>query len=216
MASVERKTSALRSQLSTRLRRASRMRQFRPVNKVSRFLFAFLVATSGGLADEAALPAKIRFNRDVRPILAENCFKCHGFDKKQREAERRLDTREGAVADNEGIIAIAPGNLTESDLHLRIHSLDKDERMPPPKSGKKLSARERAILDRWIEQGAEYRGALGLPASRHVRRCRSSRKAACRCEMRSTRLSRRASRNLGWHRRQKRIDSPSRVVSRSI
>lgn len=105
---------------------------------------------------EPPLPEKIEFNRDVRPILSENCFKCHGFDKKKREADRRLDTREGALAENDGIKAIVPGKLAESEVHLRIHSSDKDEAMPPVKSGKKLSERQKAILDKWIEQGAEY------------------------------------------------------------
>ena len=103
-----------------------------------------------------SIPDKIEFNRDVRPILSENCFKCHGFDEKKREAKRRIDTREGALADNEGVRAIVPGKLAESDVHTRIHSTDNDEHMPPPKSGKKLDDRQRAIIDKWIEQGAEY------------------------------------------------------------
>ena len=92
----------------------------------------------------------------MRPILSENCFKCHGFDPKKREAGRRIDTREGALAENEGVRAVVPGKLGESELHVRIRSTDADEQMPPPKSGKKLNDRQRAILDRWIEQGAEY------------------------------------------------------------
>ena len=107
-------------------------------------------------AEDAALPEKIEFNRDVRPILSDNCFKCHGPDKKHREADRRLDTREGALAENESVRAIVPGKLAESDAHVRLHSADADEQMPPPKSGKKLTARQIAILDRWIEQGADY------------------------------------------------------------
>lgn len=102
------------------------------------------------------MPERIEFNRDVQPILSDNCFKCHGFDKNHREGERRLDTRDGALADSEGVRAIVPGNLGESDAHLRIHSTDKDELMPPPKSGKKLTARQIAILDKWIERGAKY------------------------------------------------------------
>ncbi|MDQ3621385.1 MAG: DUF1549 domain-containing protein, partial [Verrucomicrobiota bacterium] len=119
-------------------------------------LIAAIAAPVLALAAEPPLPAKIEFNRDVRPILSENCFKCHGFDQKTREADRRLDTREGALADNDGFRAIVPGKLAESDLHLRIHSSDKDDQMPPPDSGKKLTPRQVAILDRWIEQGAEY------------------------------------------------------------
>ena len=115
-----------------------------------------LVLASASRAADLPLPQKIEFNRDVRPILSENCFKCHGFDEKKREAKRRIDTREGALAESEGVRAIVPGKLAESELHARIHSTDSDEQMPPPKSGKKLSDRQRAIIDRWIEQGAEY------------------------------------------------------------
>ncbi len=118
------------------------------------FIFPLLAAPL--LAAEQPLPEKIEFNRDVRPILSDTCFKCHGFDPKHREGGRRFDTRDGALAENEGVRAIVPGKLKESDAHLRLHSTDPDEQMPPPKSGKKLTARQIAILDRWIEQGAEY------------------------------------------------------------
>jgi hypothetical protein len=116
----------------------------------------FLSLAVSALAADLPLPAKIEFNRDVRPILSENCFKCHGFDPKHREGKRRIDTREGALADNDGVRAVVPGNLPESELHLRIHTKDKDDAMPPLDSGKKLDARQIAILDKWIEQGAEY------------------------------------------------------------
>ena len=125
------------------------------MNPIRRFIVAFLLTSIARAADRP-LPEKIEFNRDVRPILSENCFKCHGFDEKKREANRRIDTREGALAENDGVRAIVPGKLAESEVHARIHSTDKDEQMPPPKSGKKLDARQRAILDQWIGQGAEY------------------------------------------------------------
>ena len=104
---------------------------------------------------EPPIPEKIEFNRDVRPILSENCFKCHGFDKKHREADRRLDIREGALAETDGVKAIVPGNLAKSEAAVRIHSKDKDEVMPPPNSGKKLTPQQELIIDRWIQQGAE-------------------------------------------------------------
>ncbi|MGB8168226.1 MAG: PSD1 and planctomycete cytochrome C domain-containing protein [Chthoniobacteraceae bacterium] len=115
-----------------------------------------LVIVATAVAADLPLPAKIEFNRDVRPILSENCFKCHGFDKKHREGKRRLDTREGALEEIEDVRAVVPGRLQESEVHVRIHSTDKDEQMPPPDSGKNLNARQIAILDKWIEQGAEY------------------------------------------------------------
>src|SRR4051794_3760334 len=103
-----------------------------------------------------AAPEKIEFNRDVRPILSENCFKCHGPDAKERKGERRIDTAEGAIAEHENVRAIVPGNLEASELWLRINSDDPEEQMPPPKSGKHVSSAQKEILRRWIEQGAEY------------------------------------------------------------
>ena len=105
----------------------------------------------------SAAPAKIEFNRDVRPILSENCFACHGFDPKHREADLRLDTFEGATEDRDGSRGIVPGDLAKSDAWQRIISDDKDEVMPPPKSHKPpLNAKQREILKAWIEQGAKY------------------------------------------------------------
>ena len=104
-----------------------------------------------------AAQATVEFNRDVRPILSENCFACHGFDPKHREANLRLDTFDGATEDRGGSRGIVPGDLSKSDAWQRIISEDKDEVMPPPKSHKPpLTARQREILKAWIEQGAKY------------------------------------------------------------
>src|SRR5436190_16768703 len=119
-------------------------------------LIASSFASLALFAAEAPVPARIQYNRDVRPILADACFRCHGFDKNKREADRRLDTREGALAENEGIRAIVPGDLAKSDAWVRINSTDKDEVMPAAKANRQLSAREKEIIKRWIEQGAEY------------------------------------------------------------
>src|SRR5688500_15214603 len=102
-----------------------------PVSVRPRRIFALAClafATTGVIhaAPGEDIPDKIVFNRDVRPILSENCFHCHGFDAKERKGDRRLDTREGALADNEGFRAIVPGNLAESDAWVRIISDDKD------------------------------------------------------------------------------------------
>lgn len=126
-----------------------------------RFLVSFYLLLAARCAEsvaaeDAVLSEKIDFNRDVRPILSENCFKCHGFDPKTRDSGRRLDTRDGVLAEKDGVRAIVPGKLAESDVSVRIHSTDKDEQMPPPKSGKKLTPRQIAVLDRWIEEGAPY------------------------------------------------------------
>ena len=94
------------------------------------------------------------FNRDIRPILSDRCFFCHGPDAHDRKADLRLDTREGAIADLGGYAAIVPHEIDESELVLRI--LDEEDPMPPVDSHKKLSKSEKGILSRWIKEGAEY------------------------------------------------------------
>jgi hypothetical protein len=98
----------------------------------------------------------VLYNRDVRPILADKCFACHGFDEKTREAGLRLDTSDGATADHDGARAITPGDVATSEAWTRIHTSDPSLRMPPESSHKSLSPEEIDILRRWIEQGAEY------------------------------------------------------------
>src|SRR5205085_11170674 len=99
----------------------------------------------------------IDFNRDIRPILSENCFVCHGPDESQRKAKLRLDTREGALAKlRTGGHAIVPGKSAESALVQRIHSEDAEERMPPPTTNKKLTDEQKDMLKRWIDEGAAY------------------------------------------------------------
>ncbi len=103
-------------------------------------------------AAEPALPSKIEFNRDVRPILSDNCFYCHGPDTNHRKAKLRLDLREEALKKE----AFAPGKPDESELVKRLISTDPDELMPPPDSHKTLAPRQKEILKRWIAQGAAY------------------------------------------------------------
>lgn len=114
---------------------------------------AVLLLTAG-----LAGAAEISFDRDVRPILAEHCFTCHGPDAGSREADLRLDLREGALADLAGTRAVVPGNVGASELVTRIHSTDPDVIMPPPETNKRLSEKDKAILERWITEGAEYEG----------------------------------------------------------
>jgi hypothetical protein len=106
-----------------------------------------------------AAEATVQFNRDVRPILSDRCFHCHGPDEHDRQAELRLDQAEGpegAYRELYGSQAIKPGSLEDSALWQRINS-DDDDVMPPPDSSKKpLSDREKEIIKRWIEQGAAY------------------------------------------------------------
>jgi hypothetical protein len=99
----------------------------------------------------------VSFAREVRPILSENCFACHGPDDHKRKAGLRLDTKEGAFAKLEGgSTAITSGKPDESELVYRIESDDADLRMPPKKSGKQLTAGQIALLRRWVEQGAKW------------------------------------------------------------
>lgn len=107
------------------------------------------------LAGRAA-PTIYDYNRDIRPILSENCFSCHGPDESGRKGKRRLDVAEAAYADREGTIAIKPGVLSESDAWTRIISEFDDEVMPPKESHLTLTVDQKAKIKGWIEQGAVY------------------------------------------------------------
>lgn len=119
-------------------------------------LVSWLVAALAGAA-AAAEVQPIDFNRQVRPILSERCFLCHGPDAGSREAELRLDVRESAVEDRGGYAAIAPSDAVASELLARVKAED-DSRMPPPGHGPPLPAEEVAVLERWIAEGAPYAG----------------------------------------------------------
>ena len=100
----------------------------------------------------------VSFNNDIRPILADRCFACHGFDEQAREAGLRLDVRDAAVAKAEsGETVIVPSDATASALIARVSSEDADVRMPPGDAGDRLTPGEIATLTKWIDQGAEYR-----------------------------------------------------------
>jgi len=101
-------------------------------------------------------PKEVDFNRDIRPILSDKCFFCHGPDSKHREADLRLDQEESAYADLGGYHAIVPGKPEESEVVSRITEEDEDMRMPAIESGKKLKPEEIALIKTWIEQGAKY------------------------------------------------------------
>lgn len=102
-------------------------------------------------------PAPLKFNQDVRPILSNVCYRCHGFDSKTREADLRLDTAEGAFAKREsGKPAITASKLDESLVWERIQSTDPDKVMPPPSVNRQLSDAEKQTIGTWITQGAQY------------------------------------------------------------
>ena len=115
----------------------------------------FLLFVSAAWVGAAEKPS---FNRDIRPILSDRCYACHGPDEKKRKADLRLDTHDGALADLGGYQAIIPGQPDKSELIARILSDDVDEMMPPPDSHLSLNPKEKALLRSWIEGGAEWEG----------------------------------------------------------
>ena len=121
------------------------------VASIRRALAALSVVILVGTGRAADLPA-LDFNRDIRPILSENCFYCHGQDGNKREADLRLDDRAAAIEAG----AIVPGDPGASTMLERIHSTDPDVLMPPPTSNRRLSDDQKKLLDRWIKDGAEY------------------------------------------------------------
>jgi Protein of unknown function (DUF1549)/Planctomycete cytochrome C len=98
--------------------------------------------------------APVSFSRDVLPILSENCLLCHGPDVKTRKAELRLDVKESALRSKDPIIV--PGKSGDSELIRRVETDDTDELMPPPKSGRKLTSRQKEALKWWVDQGAKW------------------------------------------------------------
>jgi hypothetical protein len=117
-------------------------------------IFPWIIASG---ADEP-LPAVIQFNRDVRPILSENCYTCHGPDAGKREADLRLDTESGLFGRGAKTQPVVPDKLESSELIRRVVATTPEHLMPPADSGKKLTPREIAILKKWVEQGAKWEG----------------------------------------------------------
>jgi len=129
--------------------------------------FALPLTLTGGLAwnsaanqvgDSAAQVAEISFNRDVRPILSDNCFHCHGPDSGTREAGLRFDTQAGLFADLDGVPLIDPGDPENSELYYRITAERDDERMPPADSHLSLTESQIQTIATWIRQGAKWEG----------------------------------------------------------
>lgn len=114
-------------------------------------LVAMVVSSTTMAADEP-----VNFNRDIRPLLAQNCFACHGPDEASREADLQLDSFDGATVDLGGHRALIPGKPDESELIARIESQDPDAVMPPPDSGHRLSDAQKKLLRQWIAEGGEY------------------------------------------------------------
>ena len=121
-----------------------------------KIFFATLAAVG---AVSAALAADaVDFTRDIRPILSENCFACHGPDEKERKAGLRLDEEAGAKRVKDGLAAVVAGKPEQSELIKRITTTDADDVMPPPKTGKKLTTKQVELFRQWIAQGAKWGG----------------------------------------------------------
>src|SRR4030095_4470217 len=103
-----------------------------------------------------ATAGTVEFNRDIRPIMSDTCFFCHGPDKAKRKGGLRLDIREAALEERDGVRAIVPGKPEESDAIERLFSTDPEELMPPPDSNKKLTPEQKEIFKRWVAEGAVY------------------------------------------------------------
>ena len=120
-------------------------------------------------AASAASSAPLDYARDVRPILSQHCFKCHGPDEKARKGGYRLDLRKSAIEKTKsGLIPIVPGKPDDSELVRRIESDDSSELMPPPATKKPLSDAQKATLKRWIAEGAEYKDHWAFIAPKQV------------------------------------------------
>ena len=121
-------------------------------------LLVLLLSSSLFAAESGPLPDVIEFNRDIRPILSDNCFFCHGPDKNKRKADLRLDTQAGLHGKDGKPGTVTPGKPSDSELFRRIISTDPEQKMPPLDSGKTLSERDIALIKKWIEQGGKYEG----------------------------------------------------------
>ncbi|HUY32359.1 MAG TPA: DUF1553 domain-containing protein [Pirellulales bacterium] len=122
--------------------------------------FILLLLSRPAVAAEAG-KGTVDFSRDVKPLLSNTCFKCHGPDPAVRKGGTdglRLDTAEGAAADLGGYAAVVPGQPEKSELVARITSTDPDSVMPPASTGKKLTARDIELLTTWVREGAQYAG----------------------------------------------------------
>jgi hypothetical protein len=124
------------------------------------FMLAIIVGLQGSFSQCAARaqsPSEaVDFNREIRPILADTCFTCHGPDAGTRQAELRLDLATEAIADRGGYQAISPGKAESSEAIRRIFSDDAAEQMPPPDAKKQLTHDQKLLLRKWVEQGAIY------------------------------------------------------------
>src|SRR5688500_11232802 len=126
------------------------------------------VAAAGG--EKPSAPGRIDFNRDIRPLLSDRCFRCHGPDSAKRKAKLRLDLRDGVFRKmNAGWAVVKPRDPGKSELVRRITTDDLEEMMPPAESNLSLTDAEKALLTRWVAEGADYRPHWSLAPVAAVR-----------------------------------------------
>ncbi|NCZ63226.1 MAG: DUF1549 domain-containing protein, partial [Cellvibrionales bacterium] len=122
------------------------------------------------------MQGKVDFNRQIRPILSDKCYKCHGPDAKNQKSDFRIDSFEEAIKEHNGFVGLTPGNLEESEIHWRIYSDDPIDVMPPPESKHPLTEAEKKLIDQWIKEGGKYDKhwsfqplpkSVAVPASKH-------------------------------------------------
>src|SRR5205814_7525151 len=128
-----------------------------PPMRIQHVLVALNVLLPATFACAADPP--IDFTRDIQPILSDNCYKCHGPDSSKRKGELRLDAldpRQGPFAPRDGYAILAPADLENSVLVMRITSDDPEFHMPPPDSNRHLNSGQIELLKRWVQQGAKW------------------------------------------------------------
>src|SRR5262245_57788344 len=119
-------------------------------------LLLFVVLIGKLVIAQTTQTKPVDFNRDIRPILSDTCFTCHGPDEQNQQAGLRLDTKEGAFADRGGYRIIIPGKAAESRLFQRVSAKEESLRMPPPTADRKLTQPQIELLRRWIDEGAKW------------------------------------------------------------
>src|SRR5262245_18273645 len=114
-------------------------------------------ASVGSAQDKPEKPGAIDFSRQIRPILSDNCFRCHGPDERERKAKMRLDSREGMLKPfRSGGQPVVPGNSKESGIIRRLVAEDPSERMPPAHTNKEVTPHQIELIKQWIDQGASW------------------------------------------------------------